>query len=150
MEPVYTMKGVGELLEVYEDKIDITPKGVLGLLSKGINGTKSIPIVCITGIQFKKSGLTSGYLQFTIPGGNESRRGVLAAASDENTFMFAGQNELALKIKEYIEAQMKRLRTPQGSHPLSLAEELTRLAEMRERGLLSDDEFQRAKARLLS
>ena len=32
---------------------------------------------------------------------------------------------------------------------MSLADELTRLEELRARGVLSDDEFQRAKARLL-
>ena len=39
MSPVYTMKGVGGLLEVYEDKVDITPKGVMGFLAKGLKGT---------------------------------------------------------------------------------------------------------------
>jgi len=37
----YTMKGVQDLLEVFEDKITITPKGVLGFLNKGINSTLS-------------------------------------------------------------------------------------------------------------
>jgi hypothetical protein len=61
-EKIYSMKGVGGLLEVYEDKITITTKGVLGLLAKGPKGTKSIPYTSITAIQFKKSGLTSGYI----------------------------------------------------------------------------------------
>lgn len=99
MKPVYKMKGVGELLEVYEDSLTITPKGLLSLASKGLKGAKSIPFTSITAIQLKKSGLTSGYLQFTLPGGVESRGGVFQAASDENTFMFAGNNKLAEKIK---------------------------------------------------
>ncbi len=59
-------------------------------------------------IQFKKSAMTNGYLQFTVPGGNESRGGVFSAASDEPTFMFAGQNELAESIRGFIEARMQR------------------------------------------
>ena len=87
MKPVYKMKGVGELLEVYEDSLTITPKGLIGLASKGLKGTKTIPFTSIAAIQFKKSGLTSGYLQFTLPGGVESRGGVFQAANDENTFI---------------------------------------------------------------
>ena len=115
MDPVYTMKGVGDLLEVYDDKLTITPKGVLGFMTKGVKGTKTIPFLSISAIQLKKSGLTSGYLQFTIPGGNESRRGLFDAASDENTFMFAGNNDQAVQIKEYIENRIYQLRV--GNQP---------------------------------
>jgi hypothetical protein len=83
------IKGVAAELEVFEDRIIITPKGVLGFLNKGIKGSKEIPLVSITAIQFKEAGsMLSGYLQFSILGGAESRSGILAAASDENTFMF--------------------------------------------------------------
>ena len=93
--PIFQMEGVGETLVVYSDKLEITPRGVLGFMAKGLKGTKTIPFFSITSIQFKQSGFTSGYLQFTIPGGNESRNGIFDAAIDENTFMFTGQNELA-------------------------------------------------------
>lgn len=150
MSVIYTMKGNGGLLEVYEDKVTITPSGVLGFLCKGLKGTKTIPFFSISAIQFKKSGLTSGYLQFTVPGGNESMGGVFAAASDENTFMFVGQNELVLKIKNYIEKRIQELRKPQVSSPsLSLSDEIQKLAEMKEKGILSDEEFQAAKRRLI-
>ncbi|MEW5871452.1 MAG: tetratricopeptide repeat protein [Chloroflexota bacterium] len=69
---IYTMRGVQDLLEVYEDKVAITPKGVLGFLNKGLKGTKMIPFISITAIQFKKPGMTNGYLQFTLSGGNEN------------------------------------------------------------------------------
>ena len=149
MNAVYTMKGVGEVLEVYEDKVTITPKGAMGLLTKGIQGTKTIPYFSISAIQFKKSGLTSGYLQFTIPGGNESRAGVFAAASDENSFMFVRQNDLAIEIKEYIEGRIQELRKPQASSSSIVADEIQKLADMRAKGILSEEEFQAAKRRLL-
>jgi hypothetical protein len=149
MKPVYKMKGVGELLEVYEDSLTITPKGLIGLASKGLKGAKTIPFTSITAIQFKKSGLTSGYLQFTLPGGVESRRGVFEAASDENTFMFAGNNRLAMKIKTYIEARMRQLRSLGTSTGNSVSDELQKLAALKEKGVLSDAEFRQAKKRLL-
>ena len=116
----------------------------------GVKGTKSIPFSSITAIQFKKSGLARGYLQFTIPGGNESRRGLTDAASDENTFMFAGNNELALEIKNYIETRIRDLRNERLSPSGGLMDQLLKLAEMKEKGLLSEDEFLNAKKRLLS
>lgn len=88
MSTVYTMKGNGDFLEVYEDKVTITPKGVLGFLGKGLQGAKTIPFFSITGIRFKETGLVAGYLHFTVH--DVSDKGVLDIASHENTFMFAG------------------------------------------------------------
>jgi hypothetical protein len=152
MTLVYEMKGASELLQVYEDKLAITPKGMFGLMAKGLKGTKTIPFSSITGIQFKKAGVFSGYIQFTIPGGNESKGGLFAAASDENTFMFAQKknNELACKIRDYIESSVLKLKNATGATARpSLSDELQKLATLRERGVLSDEEFQLAKKKLL-
>jgi len=103
MNAIFTMKGVQDLLEVFDDKVLITPKGILGFMNKGLKGTKTIPFTSISAIQFREAGaIFSGFLQFTIPGGNESKGGLVAAAGDENTFMFAKRenNELATKMKE--------------------------------------------------
>jgi hypothetical protein len=153
MNAIYTMKGVQDLLEVYEDRVAITPKGVLGFLNKGIKGTKEIPFHSIVAVQFKESGaLFSGYIQFTIPGGNESRGGLLSATKDENTFMFAEKknNALAIEIKNYIDSAVRKLKTPQAnSQTVSLSDELQKLAGLKEQGILSDEEFQAAKKRLI-
>jgi len=153
MSVVYTMKGVQDLLEVFEDKVTIAPKGVLGFLNKGIKGTKEIPFTSIVAVQFKEAGAVfSGYLQFTIPGGNESRGGILAAAKDENTFMFAyaKNNAMAREIKEYIDAAVRSSRTPQTVAPATnLSDELQKLAKLKEQGVLSEAEFQAVKKRLV-
>jgi hypothetical protein len=153
MSAVYTMKGVQDLLEVFEDRIAITPKGLLGFLNKGIKGTKEIPFASIVAVEFKRAGLVfSGYLQFTIPGGNESRGGMFAAMQDENTFMFAHSknNAIAEEIKNYIDASIRKSRSPQAeSSPTNLSDELRRLADLREKGALSEDEFQAAKKKVL-
>lgn len=148
----FTMQGVHDLLEVYRDKVAITPKGVMGFLAKGLKGTKTIPFHSITAIQFKKAGFTSGYMQFTIPGGRESHGGVVAAASDENSFMFddtGNNNEQALHIKNYIESRVQETRAPKSAPSSSLADELQKLANLRRDGILSEDEFNAAKRRLL-
>jgi hypothetical protein len=113
--------------EVFEDRVCITRKSVFGFLNKGLKGTKTIPIASVTAIQCRKAGLVSGFLQFTQPGGNESRAGVFAAAKEESTFMFAktslrhsnerDNNELALEIKNYVEQRVLSLRRPPASAP---------------------------------
>lgn len=150
---IYTMKGVQDLLEVFEDRVTITPKGILGFLNKGIKGTKEIPFQSIVAVQFKEAGaLFSGYIQFTIPGGNESSGGILAATKDENTFMFATKenNALAIKIKKFIDSAVRKLRMPQANSPTTnLSDEIQKLAGLKEQGILSDEEFQAAKKRLI-
>lgn len=147
---VYTMEESGGVLHVYDDRVSITPKGMIGFLSKGLKGTKTIPFYSITAIQFKQAGLMKGYLQFTIPGGNESHEGAFSAVSDENTFIFdEGNSNKAVVIKNFIEARIKEIRSPKAASAASLVDELAKLAALKNQGLLSEEEFHTAKMRLL-
>ena len=47
------LKGINSILEVYETKIIIKTKGILGFMTKGLKGDKEIPYKSITAIQFK-------------------------------------------------------------------------------------------------
>lgn len=151
---VFTMKGVQDELNVFEDHLTLTPKGVLGFLNKGMAGTKDIPFASVTAVQFKRAGgLVNGYLQFSILGGVERKGGILGATKDENSFVFSmlGEgNERAEKIKEYIDSSLKNLRatTERPSAP-SISDELLKLNELRQQGVLNEDEFTRAKSKLL-
>ena len=152
--PVFSAQCVQDVLEVYEDKVEITPTGLLALINKGMKGTKTIPFSSINAIQYKSPGtFTNGYIQFTLSGGMESRGGILDATKDENTVMFAAKDTVVMgNIKDYVESQMQKLRKPTISNqPLvSLSSELEKLGELKNKGILTDDEFQAAKKRLLS
>ena len=153
MSAIYTMKGVQDILEVFEDRVTITPKGVLGFLNKGIKGTKEIPFHSIIAVQYKEAGVVfSGYIQFTIPGGNESKGGLMAATRDENTFMFATKknNPLAGEIKTHIDSAVRKLRIPPTNLPTTnISDELQKLVGLKEQGILSDEEFQTVKKKLI-
>ena len=152
-EPVYSLRGVQDTLEVFNNKVTITPKGVMGFLNKGLKGTKTIPFSSITAIQIKKGGaFTNGYIQFTLVGGNESRGGLLAATNDENTFMFGKQlNNKIEEIKEFIENQIESLKSnnSQKEKALSLSDELEKLAALKEKGIITDEEYQKVKKRII-
>ncbi len=154
---VFTIVGVQGVLEVYDDRVAITPKGCLSFFNLGFKGTKTIPFRSITAIQLKEAGLTSGYIQFTLPGGNESRGGLMAATKDENSFLFrSSQNAAIRKAKEYIDARSgptlltAASAAPPATPPASpsIADEIAKLAKLKESGALTDAEFDLLKARL--
>jgi hypothetical protein len=150
-KPVFAMKGLQDELLIFEDKLTITPKGVLGFLNKGLQGTKSIPFSSITAVQYKKAGdIVSGYLQFSIFGGRESTGGIFAAATDENSFVFSGasSNEFAEKIKDYIEDKIKAGKSS-SAPSVSSADELAKHFGLKEKGIISEEEFNKAKNKLL-
>lgn len=132
--------GVSEDLEVFEDRLIITPRGVLGFLTKGLKGSKEIPFSSITAVQFKDAGLLfSGYIQFTIPGGKESSGGLWAATSDENTVMFAKDvSQEMQKAKVFIQERIGRTTLVTAT---SLADEIMKLKNLKDNGAITDEEF---------
>lgn len=71
--------------------LTITKSGLSAFAS--VNGTKMIPLASIAAVQVKQPGMfTNGFVQFTVPGGNESRARYgasgMAAAGDENSIIF--------------------------------------------------------------
>lgn len=68
--------------------------------------TKIIPISNITAITFqpKSFGSAFGYMIFSIQGGQEPRRGTIAASMSDNAVLFNRKQEKDfLQAKEYIE-----------------------------------------------
>jgi hypothetical protein len=155
--PVFEFIESAADLLVYPDFVMLKPKGLGGFLTKGLKGEKRISISSIVAVQLKEAGFTTGYLQFTIAGGNESRAGALDAVYDENSFLFGGlmdggneqKNLKAKEIREFIENYSKKdaANTPA---PPALAEQIQSLKDLLDAGALTEDEFAAAKAKLLS
>jgi hypothetical protein len=100
----YDIEGSNGQVRLTPNRIIISRKGVTAFMTQGLKGDKEIPISRITAVQFKRAdAFTKGYLQFSIQGGIESRGGVFAAVSDENSIMF---NELEQaefeEVKRYV------------------------------------------------
>lgn len=141
-------KGVNGQIELSGNKVIIRRKGALSFLSQGLKGDKEIMISSISSIQFKKPGVTNGYIQFTFMGGKEAKGGVFQAASDENTVMFnAKQQPDFERIKEEIENRMQAGSVT--SSTLSDADEIAKFADLRDKGVLTEEEFQQKKKQIL-
>ena len=144
----------GGTVELLENVLVIRRKGVASFLTQGLKGEKRIPYASITSVQFKEAGFTTGYIQFGISGGIESRRGVWDATTDENTVLFTKEAaENFRELRDIVEGRAAAARqghsTPSPPPLANVADELTRLADLRDRGVLTDEEFAEQKSRLL-
>jgi hypothetical protein len=136
------------------EALTISRKGVLGFLTQGLKGEKRIPYSSISAVQYKKAGLVvNGYIQFSILGGIESRGGAFAAGVDENTVMFrSSQNQQFARLRDEVERRVSVAKATKGfaTGSTSRAEQLSKLADLLDRGLLSKDEFLAEKAKILA
>ena len=151
---VYSLKGNGKTLEVYENKIVIRAGLAFG------RSTKEIYLSSINGIQVKKPGLAvPGYIQFTVSGYSEMKKQPrpfsLDLADDENTVTFGSKAkyEEALIIKQKIESL--KAKSSSISRPTvvmnqtSVADELRKLKTLLNEGVITQEEFNKIKNKLL-
>jgi hypothetical protein len=150
-KPILEAKGVNGQIRLFGDHIVILRKGVMGFLSQGHKGEKSVFIHQISSVQFKDPGLaTSGYIQFAFLGGQETKGGLFNATKDENSVMFRrGQRKDFERLRDELMSRIGSGRTST-STASSVADELAKLAALRDQGILSADEFEAAKRRALS
>ena len=91
--------------------VTIKRSGFLARATVG-KGDKRIPVRHITGVQIKPAGrLVNGFIQFTVPGGNERRSAfgsqTHTAASDENSVVFTRSQQAAFEaLRDAIEQAM--------------------------------------------
>lgn len=142
-------EGTNGQLVLLDNKIRIERKGSTAFWTQGLKGDKEIFIRNISSIQLKKCGtFTAGFIQFSFIGGTESKKGLFAAVEDENTVMFNNNTQDDfIKIKQLIEDKMSEL--SDSSHPRSNLDELEKLAELKEKGIITEEEFSAKKKQIL-
>lgn len=147
--------GVNGQLLLYEDRVVIKRDGLLSKVSVGFfKGNKTLYLNQISGIQVRPAGfLTNGYIQFTVPGGNESTKGILDATKDENTVTFSRvDNPEVERIKAKIEELQRSMRdggnTVVQSAP-SAADEIKKFKELLDQGIINENEYEAKKKQLL-
>ena len=137
--------------------VTITRRGILARTTVG-KGEKSIHISQISSVQWKPAGpFVNGFIQFSAAGGNErrSRFGsqTASAVNDENSVIFTTRQRAAFEeLRKHVEAAIATHHTPGGPAPAptaSIADEITKLAALRDQGAITDAEYQQQKQRLL-
>jgi hypothetical protein len=154
MSEVFEFKSAGKyIITVDEFGVSIQQKGLMNAMAVGITGTKQIPFTSMTAVQFKPAGMLSGYLQFSVLGGNEARGGVFQAAGDENTIMFTKkEQDKAERIKELAEGKIRGAQVSKATptqHLKSAAEQIREFKELLDMGAITKEEFDQKKTQLL-
>ena len=151
----------GTRLEVYEDYIclDFLPSDAMkNIMRGGGMGIKRIAISDITAVQFREpSGSAVGLIQFTYPGCNESKGGVIDAINDENSIPITERTlETAKRAVKFIEDRREELKSRQFATSqtqdtpfLRAAAELKALKELLDLGIVTQEEFDKKKKELL-
>lgn len=144
-------KGIDGELELYKHKIRIR-KGFMALAATKPKSEKEIMIKEISSIRFKKATpSSSGHIKFTFPGADESRKGLFQAPHHENIIRFNHRQQMAFEqIKEMIEA---RTIVQKGINIVETEktnlDELEKLAELKEKGIITKEEFETKKKDIL-
>lgn len=151
---VLKLNGILGNLYIFENKVifDRTSTKSAKLLS-GLSGNKTIPMKSIQSVQFKEAGsIVNGFIQLGILGGVESAGGILSATEDENTIFFKkAENAIAKQVKEFIENKIYSDSPSQVivTQNVSTADELIKLSELQDKGIISKEEFEAQKVKLL-
>jgi len=141
--------------------ITITRRGFLARATIG-KGEKRIHISHISSVQWKPAGpFVNGFIQFSAAGGNERRsqfgHQTSTAVKDENSVVFMrGQQAAFEELRTAVEAAVAAHHQPavpgsvgEVEHLRSVAERLAALAELHDKGLITDDDFNQQKNRIL-
>jgi hypothetical protein len=142
-KPILTAKGSGwSELELYDDRIRIKRPHT-------IKGDRDIYISQISSMEFRKTGLlwNVGYIKFSFMGGSEGNylSGIMSA--DQNTVNFNSQHqEEFLAIKEALD---RKIAPRDNKQPVSNISDLEKLAELRDKGIITPAEFDAKKKQIL-
>ena len=153
-DSVLKLNGILGNLYIFENKVIFDRTGTKSAkLLSGLSGNKTIPMKSIQSVQFKEAGsIVNGFIQLGILGGVESTGGILSATEDENTIFFLkSENEIAKQVKEFIENKIYNESPSQVivTQNVSTADELIKLKELQDKGIISKEEFEEQKLKLL-
>ncbi len=154
-EKIYEIRGVrGRHLDVYEDKVVISIRASIGSLLTGnvFDGEKTIYYRDAIGVQFKKSGLSIGYLQIETASSQMNNRA--NNFFNENSFTFDKtkvSNEKMEEVANYVKQRIDDIKRSDGSSAtkISPADELKKFKDLLDAGIITQDEFDAKKKDLL-
>jgi len=115
------------------------------------NSSKSIPIESITAVQWKSPGLVNGFLEFTLPGGQE-HQGRKASLENENGLVVRlGNTKPFEMIRDAVNDAIRARHTNQQTTaaPPDAMDQLRKLADLHRAGIVSNAEFEAKKADIL-
>jgi hypothetical protein len=143
-----------DTLKLEGDCVKIHRRGIANALAAGLNGERTILISSLSSVQMKPAAwLSPGYILFSYAGSKPFMGGLIDATQDPDAFIFGQEtNEQIAEFKLKVEEKMREARRPMPTTNSTgaLTDEIRKLAEMKQQGLLSQEEFEAAKKKLFS
>lgn len=150
----------GQLLFIFEDHVELTQTGAMGLLTQGLKGTKTFFYTDISSIEFKNCGLTNGYIEFKVAGQSNTHSGAWGGMNNENRFVFGATTldkakQLAADMaiyNEVLQNKLKQAKMAKNSIPVakqSTASEIKEYKALLDEGIITQEEFDAKKKQLL-
>ena len=155
---ICSARGRNGQVHLFEDRVLITRQGFVSAFSFGFRGDKEILIQEITSIGWKEPGFTTGYIHFGYRGGQMPVRTSVFAddsiVNNEDAVIFTEEHQPDFeRLKKLLEERRAEINRPQvitavaeGPSPM---DELKKLAELKEMGIVTEDEFEQKKKQLL-
>ncbi len=144
---------LGSTLTVLEDCVKLEHKGMKAIAMGLPRGEKTLFYDDFTSVEFKPAQLLSGYIQFNVPGHKKSPNANRNALYDEYTF---GVNKAiegaAYALYQKILENKKKARAASGTvvvNQTSAADEILKLKQLLDAGVLTQEEFDAKKKQLL-
>lgn len=134
-------------LELAGDQVIIRKHDSVSAFKYGTTGNRAIAIASITAIQVRRADLlNTGRITFLYPGS------AAIETEDPDIFFFGMElNKPVDDFKNTVESIMRSMRQPaRASAVTHLPDEIRKLAELKHQGLLSAEEFEAAKKKLLA
>lgn|SRR6266540_1217279 len=149
-------KGRNGQITVEGDWLTIGRKG-LGRIGHS-KGDRRVPLAQITAVQVRPAGpIANGFIKFSLPGSPELRGGLSDATKDENAVVFTRKQQPEFEaVRAYVERYLTARYSTQSSYAQTTTstadpmEQLRKLAELRDAGVVTPEEFEAKKAELLS
>jgi len=145
----------GQLL-LLEDSVRIKRREATAFLNQGLQSDRIVPLTQIASVQFKNAGaFANGYIQFALKGENKMKAADIT--QDDNAIVFRAAQQPAFdKIKTAIETKMAEAKTSvptnirqSPSYTYQYIDELEKLASLRDRGIITEEEFAAKKRKIL-
>lgn len=158
--PNFSIEGTNGTLNVYDECVEIVRSRSMFNLGGGI-GDKRFFFSNIISIEFKEFGLLSGngYMQFISAGtqavevinmGVHTMRREAMRAPNVIFWVGYGRNKKFRQAYEFINNKMEETHsTVSSSAVTSISDEIERLSCLKDKGILSQEEFASAKEKLL-
>lgn len=163
MEKQYSFFSLGKggktTITIKDGTLTISRPGIISKFSHGFVGEKTILISNISAVQLKKAGMARGYIQFIMPGTVERKSGIVSGSINENTVYFdsttgksSKANTYAEEIKAYIENYNLQNNNANISNQTqkNKYDELKQLKELLDNGIITQEEFDKEKVKLLN